>query len=39
MLPTCSVAAVCIERQDFDKFVIGASGQQLPTVAPGYTVD
>lgn len=36
---TCGIAAVCIERQDFDVFIIGAGSQQLSTVAPGHTVD
>lgn len=36
---TCGVAAVCIERQHFDKLIIGAGGQQLSTVAPGHAVD
>lgn len=36
---TCGIAAVCTERQDFDTFIIGAGGQQLSTVTPGYAVD
>ncbi len=36
---TCGVACLGTERQDFDIFVIGACSQQLPTVAPGHTVD
>lgn len=36
---TRSVAGLGTKRQDFDIFVIGACSQQLPTVAPGYTVD
>lgn len=36
---TCGVTRVCIERQDFDVFVVGASGQQLSTVTPGDAVD
>lgn len=36
---TCGVARLRIEREDFDIFVIGAGGQQLPTVAPGHAVD
>ena len=36
---TRSIAAVCIERQDLNVFIIGASSQQLPTVAPSHTVD
>jgi len=36
---TCGVAGVCVERQDFDKLVVGAGGQQLTTVAPGHAVD
>lgn len=38
-LVTCGVAAVCIERQHFDKLIVGAGGQQLSTVAPGHAVD
>lgn len=38
-LLTCGVAGLCTERQDFDIFIIGACSQQLPTMAPGYTVD
>ena len=36
---TCNVAAVCIERQHFDVFIVGAGGQQFPTVAPSDAVD
>lgn len=36
---TCCIAGLCTERQHFDIFVIGACSQQLPTVAPGHTVD
>lgn len=36
---TCGVAGLGTERQDFDIFVIGAGSQQLPTLAPGNTVD
>lgn len=36
---TCCIAGLCTKRQDFDIFVIGACSQQLPTVAPGHTVD
>ena len=36
---TRGVASVGAERQDFDKFIIGAGGQQLPAVAPGHAVD
>ena len=39
MNSTCGVAAVCIERQDFHIFIIGASCQQLSAVAPGHAVD
>lgn len=36
---TCSIAGLGAKRQDFDIFVVGASSQQLPTLAPGNTVD
>ena len=36
---TCGVAGVCVERQDFDKLVVGAGGQQLAALAPGHAVD
>lgn len=36
---TCGVAGLSTERQDFDIFIIGACSQQLPTLAPGNTVD
>lgn len=38
-MPTCGVARLGAEGQHFDIFVVGACGQQLPTVAPGHAVD
>lgn len=36
---TCGVAGLGTKGQNFDIFVIGACSQQLPTLAPGNTVD
>lgn len=36
---TCGVAGLGTKRQNFDIFVVGACSQQLPTMAPGNTVD
>lgn len=37
--PTCGVACLWAERQDFDIFVVGACSQQLSAVTPGHAVD
>lgn len=36
---TSGIAGFSVERQHFDVFVVGASGQKLPTGAPSHTVN